>query len=96
MAQPSDENFADWHSDALRLAAVKTSKISSMSSTTAQSQTGHRIFVVTLAAKAVLGAIQLLTAFVIYTGLAERLPALAQWFFKAGLAEDPNDFWQRT
>lgn len=63
-----------------------------MSTTPDQRQTGHQIFVVTLAAKAVLGAVQLLTAFAIYFGFAERLPALAQWLFKAELAEDPNDF----
>lgn len=63
-----------------------------MSSIPEQQQTGHRLFIVTLVAKAVLGAVQLLTAFAIYVGLAEKLPALAQWLFKAELAEDPNDF----
>ncbi len=55
-------------------------------------QASHRIFVVTLIAKGVLGAIQLSTAAAIYLGLAAKLPAFTQWLFKAELAENPNDF----
>ena len=52
----------------------------------------HRLFAVTLFAKAVLGVLQLATAAAIFAGAADRLPALTQWFFRAELAENPNDF----
>lgn len=64
-----------------------------MSTTSTNLQTNHRIFVVSLVAKGILGAIQILTAAAIYFGLADKLPAIMQWLFKAELAEDPNDFF---
>tara|TARA_R110002020_G_scaffold98861_14_gene235105 strand:- start:1425 stop:1907 length:483 start_codon:yes stop_codon:yes gene_type:complete len=52
----------------------------------------HRLFVVTLVAKGLLGLIQLMTAAAIFAGVAERLPVITQWLFKAELAENPTDF----
>ncbi|WP_300057881.1 DUF2127 domain-containing protein [Sulfitobacter sp.] len=52
----------------------------------------HRLFAVTLFAKAALGVLQLATAAAIFAGAAERLPGLTQWLFRAELAENPNDF----
>jgi len=52
----------------------------------------HRLFVVSLLAKAALGLIQIATAVTIFAGMIDRLPALAQWLFKAELAENPTDF----
>ncbi len=63
-----------------------------MTAETRNHRVEHRVFVATLVAKGALGVVQLLTAVAIYLGLAEKLPAIAQWLFKAELAEDPNDF----
>ena len=52
----------------------------------------HRLFAVTLFAKAALGVLQLATAAAIFAGVAAHLPALVQWLFRAELAEDPSDF----
>lgn len=52
----------------------------------------HRLFAVTLFAKAALGVLQMATAAAIFAGAAERLPALTQWLFRAELVENPNDF----
>lgn len=52
----------------------------------------HRVFVATLVAKGVLGLIQLMTAVAIFAGLAEKLPTLTKWLFRAELAENPTDF----
>ena len=52
----------------------------------------HRLYVVTLVTKAMLGVIQLATAAAIFAGMVDRLPALAKWLFQAELAENPNDF----
>lgn len=52
---------------------------------------GHDVFVLTLLAKGLLGAVQLFTALLLVLGVGDRLPAIAQWLVKAELAEDPND-----
>lgn len=52
----------------------------------------HRLFLVSILAKASLGALQLLTAAAIFFGITSQLPALAQRLVSAELAEDPNDF----
>lgn len=52
----------------------------------------HRLFLLTLWVKAVLGVIQLGTAAAIFAGVAARLPAAATWLFQAELTENPADF----
>ncbi|MCG6882244.1 MAG: DUF2127 domain-containing protein [Silicimonas sp.] len=52
----------------------------------------HRIYILTLAGKGLIGLLQLATAAAIHFQTVERLPALAQSIFAAELAEDPNDF----
>jgi uncharacterized membrane protein len=52
----------------------------------------HRIFVITILAKGLLGLIQLMTAAALYFGVLEHLPRIAQWLVARELSEDPNDF----
>lgn len=52
----------------------------------------HKMFVLTLVSKAILGLLQLGTAVALILGFADHLPALVQWLFKAELAENPTDF----
>ena len=52
---------------------------------------GHVIFVVTLVGKGMLGAAQLAASAAIVLGLAQHLPAIAQWLVGNALIEDPDD-----
>lgn len=52
----------------------------------------HRLFLITILTKGVLGLIQLATAAAIFLGMTEKLPAFAEWMFRAELNEDPKDF----
>ncbi len=55
-------------------------------------QLNHRLFVLTIAAKGVLGVIQLATAMVLYFGALQKLPSFAQWLVRNELAENPTDY----
>lgn len=52
---------------------------------------GHRVFVLTLAAKGLLGLVQLAVAAAILSGASQGVPRLAHWLVAAELAEDPAD-----
>lgn len=52
----------------------------------------HRMFLLTLAGKGVVGLFQIATAAALFFGMADRLPFLAQRLFAAELAQDPTDF----
>ena len=52
----------------------------------------HRLYILTLVSKALLGLVQIATAFALVVGVADQAPAFAQWIFKAELAENPTDF----
>lgn len=52
----------------------------------------HRLFLLTILGKGLLGVIQLATAVAIQMGLIQALPAIAKWVFKEELADDPKDF----
>ena len=55
----------------------------------------HRLFLLTLAAKGVLGAVQLAIAAANFLGLSDGVPRLAHWLVAAELAEDPSDPFAR-
>jgi len=55
-------------------------------------QLTHRIFLLTILAKALLGVVQLATAAALMLGVTQKLPAIIEWIFRAELAEDPKDF----
>jgi uncharacterized membrane protein len=52
----------------------------------------HGLFLLSLAGKATLGLLQLVTSVLLALGVLDRLPGLAQQIVRAELAEDPNDF----
>ena len=52
----------------------------------------HIAFVTTLLAKGFLGLTQLFIAAFIWSGLVQRLPEYATWFFREELIENPTDF----
>ena len=52
----------------------------------------HRLFIITIFAKGLLGIIQLLTSLALYVGGLEKLPSIAKRLVENELAEDPNDF----
>lgn len=56
---------------------------------------GHRLFLLTLAAKGALGAVQIAIAAAILSGLSRKLPRIAHWMVAAELAEDPSDPFAR-
>ena len=56
----------------------------------------HRLFLLTLGAKGVLGAAQLAIAAAILSGLSSEVPRLAHWLVAAELAEDPSDPFARS
>lgn len=56
------------------------------------SSISHRLYILTLLFKALLGLIQIATAIALIFGVVDQAPALAQWLFKAELAENPTDF----
>ncbi|SLN28129.1 DUF2127 domain-containing protein [Roseisalinus antarcticus] len=64
-----------------------------MSDTPGTHRTEHRLFVLTLLAKGMLGVVQLMTAAAIALGAANQLPAMADWLVSAELAEDPGDLF---
>ena len=45
---------------------------------------GHDVFVLTLLAKGLLGAMQVVTALMLVFGVSDQLPAIAQWLARAG------------
>ena len=55
-------------------------------------QFNHRLFIVTIAAKGMLGVLQVLIAIVLYLGALQYLPSFAQWLVQNELAENPNDY----
>jgi len=55
-------------------------------------ETSHRLFLLTIIAKGLLGLVQLATAAAITFGVTQQLPGFAEWIFKAELSQDPNDF----
>ena len=55
-------------------------------------QLTHQLFIMTIAAKGVLGALQVLIAIVLYFGALQYLPGFAQWLVQNELAENPNDY----
>lgn len=52
----------------------------------------HRLYLVTLAAKGMLGLVQLAISVSIFLGLLDRMPALLRQLAAKELAEDPADF----
>ena len=64
-----------------------------MTAETGTGKTAHRLFVLTLLGKGLLGIIQLATAAAILMGFAQKLPDVAHWLFRAELAENPKDFF---
>lgn len=52
----------------------------------------HRLFIITVIAKGLLGLTQLLTSAALYFAGLEKLPSIAQWLVQRELSEDPNDF----
>lgn len=63
-----------------------------MTASSASPTVAHRLFLLTLAGKALLGLVQLLTAAALWLGFADRLPAIARRLFAAELSQDPDDF----
>lgn len=55
-------------------------------------QFNHRLFIVTIVAKGMLGVLQLLAAILIYLGALQYLPGFAKWLVQNELAENPNDY----
>ena len=58
----------------------------------ADTSTEHRLFILTILAKAALGVIQIATAAALQLGAAQTLPPLLRWLVEKELSEDPNDF----
>jgi uncharacterized membrane protein len=56
------------------------------------SPVSHRLFLLTLTGKGLLGLLQLATAVSLFFGVADRLPTLAQRLFASELRQDPSDF----
>ena len=54
--------------------------------------TTHRLFILTILGKGLLGLIQIATAIALYFGALAQLPRIAQWLVAHELTEDPNDF----
>lgn len=52
----------------------------------------HRVFILTIIGKAVLGVAQIATAIAVHLGAVQMLPKWMEWVFQRELAEDPKDF----
>lgn len=52
----------------------------------------HVAFLAILIAKGLLGLAQLAIAVLIHFGAVQQLPAIAKWFFREELTQDPTDF----
>ena len=63
-----------------------------MNTTRTADETNHQLYLMTISAKAMLGALQLATAFLLYFGALQNLPSFARWLVQNELAENPSDF----
>ena len=72
----------------------KVKKAEPMQNSTMEvNQYAHRLYVLTLAIKGLLGLFQVLIAVALISGAADQAPAFANWLFSAELAENPKDFF---
>lgn len=51
----------------------------------------HRLFVLTIVGKGLLGVFQLAAAIAIYLGVLRHVPEVVQWFVASGLTDGPYD-----